>query len=52
MNKEPITVSVERDLEDLIPGFLKRREEDLAKLRNALQTGEIQKTPGPANPLQ
>ncbi len=42
MNKEPIPVSVERDLEDLIPGFLKRREEDLAKLRDAQQAGDLE----------
>ena len=29
MDKDPIAVSVDSDLEDLIPGFLKRRQEDL-----------------------
>lgn len=42
MNKDPIPVSVDSDLEDLIPGFLKRREEDLERLRSALGDGDME----------
>ena len=41
MDKVPIPVAVDRDLEDLIPAFLKRREEDLDKLRKAHAEGDL-----------
>lgn len=42
MDKDRIPVAVDRDLEDLIPGFLKRREEDLEKLRAAHAAGDLE----------
>lgn len=36
MDTEPIYITVDRDLEDLIPGFLERRNADADKLRHAL----------------
>ena len=36
MSEEKITVSIDQDLEDLIPGFLNNREDDVKKLRSAL----------------
>ena len=42
MSSEPIVVVVERDLEDLIPGFMQRRHDDLVKLRNAAQHGDLE----------
>ena len=35
MTSESIVVVVDRDLQDLIPGFMERRHEDLAKMRAA-----------------
>ena len=35
MTGDPIIVVVDHDLEDLIPGFMRRRHEDLMKLRAA-----------------
>ena len=42
MDKEPIHVIVERDLQDLIPNFIQRRHDDLEKLREALATGDFE----------
>lgn len=36
MASEPITVMVDQDLEDLIPGFMENRLKDLQELRDAL----------------
>ena len=35
MGEDRITVKIDRDLEDLIPGYLKRRQEDISAIRNA-----------------
>ncbi len=42
MTSQAIVVVIDRDLEDLIPGFLERRREDLDKLRNAAADRDIQ----------
>jgi HPt (histidine-containing phosphotransfer) domain-containing protein len=42
MSAEPIIVTVDPDLEALIPGFLDNRRKDLAALREALQRGDCQ----------
>ena len=40
MGNEKIVVTVDPDLEDLIPGFLANRQKDLAALRAALERGD------------
>lgn len=40
MNKPGITVTVDPDLEELIPGFLENRAKDLQSLRTALGGGD------------
>ena len=42
MDKEPIHVIVENDLQDLIPKFMQRRHDDAVKLREALATGDFE----------
>ena len=42
MDKEPIHVIVESDLQDLIPNFMQRRHDDAEKLREALATGDFE----------
>jgi HPt (histidine-containing phosphotransfer) domain-containing protein len=42
MANERIQVTVARDLEDLIPAFMKRRHEDVGKLRHALDSGDVE----------
>jgi HPt (histidine-containing phosphotransfer) domain-containing protein len=42
MDKAPIPVVVDQDLEELIPGFLARRQEDVRKLRAALEAGDLE----------
>ena len=42
MDKQTIRVSVDRDLEDLIPGFLKRRHEDVRKLAEAIDGADLE----------
>jgi HPt (histidine-containing phosphotransfer) domain-containing protein len=42
MSDEKIVVKVDPDLEDLIPGFLSNRANDLAALREALTSGNYQ----------
>ena len=39
---EPIIVTVAKDLEDLVPTFMKNRGKELETLRNALATGEFE----------
>ena len=39
MSDEKIIVIVDEDLEDLIPGFLENRANDLGKLRDQLEQG-------------
>jgi HPt (histidine-containing phosphotransfer) domain-containing protein len=40
-NTPRITVSIDPDLEDLVPGFLDNRRKDAAALARAAQTGDI-----------
>jgi HPt (histidine-containing phosphotransfer) domain-containing protein len=42
MEKQPILVTVEKDLADLIPGFLERRGDDVRKLRDALDASDME----------
>lgn len=42
MEEQSILVTVERDLEDLIPAFMARRHEDVGKLRGALEAGDVE----------
>ncbi len=39
---DKIIVEVDVDLEDLVPGFLKRRQEDLQALKDALDAGDFE----------
>ena len=39
---EPITVNVAKDLEDLVPTFLKNRAKELETLRTALGAGDFE----------
>ncbi|HTP60725.1 MAG TPA: Hpt domain-containing protein [Burkholderiales bacterium] len=39
---EPITVTVAKDLEDLIPTFMKNRAKELETLRTALAGGDLE----------
>jgi len=41
MDEQPIQVTVDRDLEDLIPGFMERRREDTHKLRAAVADNDL-----------
>lgn len=41
MSGDPIVVTVDRDLEDLIPGFMSRRHADVVKLQAALAGGDF-----------
>ena len=41
MDNEPISVTVERDLEALIPTFVQRRHDDIVKLRAALSADDL-----------
>ncbi len=43
MASEKITVKVDIDLEDLIPGFMQRRREDVKSLKTSLSAGELDK---------
>jgi HPt (histidine-containing phosphotransfer) domain-containing protein len=40
-NTRRVTVSVDPDLEDLVPGFLENRRKDAAALLRAAQTGDL-----------
>ncbi len=42
MSGDPIPVTVDADLKDLIPGFLERRREDVSKLRAALDAPDLE----------
>jgi len=42
MDEQSILITVDRDLEDLIPGFMARRHEDVGKLRGALEAGDAE----------
>lgn len=39
---EPITVTVAKDLEDLIPTFMKNRSKEIETLRAALAAGDVE----------
>ena len=43
MPSKKITVTLDKDLEDLIPGFMQRRREDVVSLRTSLAAGEMDK---------
>ncbi|MDH3412517.1 MAG: Hpt domain-containing protein [Gammaproteobacteria bacterium] len=43
MSSEKITVIVDKDLEDLIPGFMQRRRGDVESLKASLSAGEMDK---------
>ncbi len=43
MTSEKIAVKVDKDLEDLIPGFMQRRREDVASIRASLSAGDLDK---------
>lgn len=42
MDEQPIQVTVDRNLEELIPGFMERRREDTNKLRTALAEHDLE----------
>ena len=42
MSAQPIVVTVAKDLEDLIPTFMKNRAKDLETLRTALAAGDLE----------
>lgn len=43
MTENAFTVTVARDLEDLIPGFMQNRRTEVDALRSALQDGDFEK---------
>jgi HPt (histidine-containing phosphotransfer) domain-containing protein len=43
MMSKKITVKVDKDLEDLIPGFMQHRRDDVASLKASLSAGELDK---------
>jgi HPt (histidine-containing phosphotransfer) domain-containing protein len=42
MSEQPIPVTVAKDLEDLIPTFMKNRRKELETLRAALDAGDME----------
>lgn len=42
MGNNKITVNIDPDLEDLIPGFLSNRKEDVEKLRSAFKSSSLE----------
>ncbi|VAV84645.1 hypothetical protein MNBD_DELTA01-1852 [hydrothermal vent metagenome] len=42
MNTDKITVVIDEDLEDLIPGYMKNRRSDIEKITAALLTGDLE----------
>ena len=42
MSDQPIAVTVAKDLEDLIPTFMKNRHKELETLRTALAAGDME----------
>jgi len=42
MSSESVIVIVDRDLEDLIPGFKERRRKDVVNLRSSLAAGDME----------
>jgi HPt (histidine-containing phosphotransfer) domain-containing protein len=43
VDSKSIIVKVDAELEDLIPGFMKRRREDVVALRSSLAAGDLEK---------
>lgn len=43
MSSEKLMVKVDKDLEDLIPGFMQRRRGDVESIRASLSAGEMDK---------
>lgn len=43
MTSEKITVKVDKDLEDLIPGFMERRRGDVESIKSSLSAGDMDK---------
>lgn len=41
-SSDKVTVTIDRELEDLIPGYLENRHKDVANLENALQNGDME----------
>lgn len=41
-SNEPITVQIDRDLEDIIPSFLANRQKDLRTIRTALREKDFE----------
>ena len=42
MSDQPIPVTVAKDLEDLVPTFMKNRRKELETLRAALESGDME----------
>ncbi|OQX61419.1 MAG: Hpt domain-containing protein [Desulfococcus sp. 4484_241] len=42
-NEDRIVVKVDADLEDLIPGFLENRRDDIAQIKRLLDEGDYEK---------
>lgn len=43
MSKEKITVNIDADLEELIPHYLSNRANDITAIKEAIETGDIDK---------
>lgn len=41
-DKEKIPVSIDKDLEDLIPGYIKNRYKDIESINTAINTGDYE----------
>lgn len=41
MSAERIPVTIDRDLEDIVPGYLENRRKELPELQNALDRGDF-----------
>ncbi len=42
MSGEKISITIDKDLEDLIPGFLENRNKDISSLRKSLNAGDAE----------
>lgn len=42
MEKHHITVKIDKDLEDLIPGYLENRRKDVVSIREALKNNDLE----------
>lgn len=43
MTNEAMIVTIDSELEDLIPGFMERRRDDVSAMRNSLTAGDLEK---------